>query len=65
MIDKHYTSKELAEALVGFLPPDFKPDRVADFAAGEGSLLDASQSKWPEIDVIANDLSLPTVRFLH
>ena len=47
MIDQFYTPPELASVLVGCLPKSFQPKVVADFAAGEGSLLTAAQSRWP------------------
>src|SRR5262249_19070348 len=56
MIDKHYTSVSLAEAMIAALPKDFSPRTVADFAAGPGGLIDAALSKWKNLEIIANDL---------
>lgn len=64
MIDQFYTPPELASVLVGCLPKSFQPKVVADFAAGEGSLLTAAQSRWPMARKLANDVSPATVRWL-
>ena len=65
MIDQHYTSNELAHTMVESLPANFCPSSVADFAAGEGSLLAAALVKWPNLKVIANDLSPANARELR
>jgi len=64
MIDQFYTPPELARFLVGCLPDSFTPGVIADFAAGEGSLLRAASRRWPEAQALANDLSPATVRLL-
>jgi len=64
MIDQFYTPPELARSLVGCLPTSFRPKVIADFAAGEGSLLRAGSILWPGAQALANDLSPATVRVL-
>ena len=64
MIDQFYTPPELASILVGCLPKSFEPKVIADFAAGEGSLLTAGEKLWPRARTIANDLSRATMRGL-
>jgi predicted RNA methylase len=64
MIDQIYTPPELASVVVGCLPRTFQPKVIADFAAGEGSLLCAGENLWPRARTLANDLSLATVRWL-
>lgn len=54
-VDTHYTPAELAAQLVGSVP--LHDQRViADFTAGEGSLLDAASIRWPEARLIATDI---------
>jgi hypothetical protein len=64
MIDQFYTSPELASILVGCVPKSLRPKVIADFAAGEGSLLCAGKNLWPRAHTLANDLSRTTVRRL-
>lgn len=64
MIDQIYTPPELASILVGCLPKPFQPEVIADFAAGEGSLLSAGGNLWPHARTLANDVSPATVRWL-
>jgi hypothetical protein len=65
MIDQFYTPPELAHILVGCLPKSFRPKVIADFAAGEGSLLSAADARWPRAKKVANDVSTITVRALR
>jgi len=65
MIDQIYTPPELASILVGCLPKSFHPQVIADFAAGEGSLLCAAENLWPRARTLANDLSPATVQWLR
>lgn len=55
MIDQHYTAPELARMLVEALPTSFIPAKIADFAAGEGQLIDPAIERWPKARVIVND----------
>lgn len=64
MIDQFYTPPELASILVGCLPKSFQPEVIADFAAGEGSLLCAGENLWSRARTLANDISPATVRWL-
>lgn len=62
-MDTHYTPKELADQLVESV------DRceirlVADFTAGEGSLLDAASARWPDARFVATDIDHEAVRRL-
>lgn len=56
MIDKFYTPSFLAKTMVKAVPSNFYPINIADFAAGEGSLLSAAKKKWPKAKIVANDL---------
>jgi predicted RNA methylase len=60
VIDPYYTPPELAQVMVDLVPSTLNPKVIADFAAGEGSLLHAALKKWPKASVYANDLA-PTV----
>ncbi|WP_163151261.1 methyltransferase [Bradyrhizobium uaiense] len=63
-MDKHYTPKDLASAIVRDLACR-APKRAADFAAGEGSLLNAIRERWPNTPLVATDLSQSAVNKLR
>jgi len=65
MIDVFYTPDSLAMSMVRSLPKGFNPSKVADFTAGEGSLLEAAASLWPGAMIFANDVCPRTVRRLR
>jgi hypothetical protein len=56
-IDAHYTPTDLAGDLVGAGAQYFQtpPNLVADFAAGQGGLLDAAACRWRDARIVAND----------
>ena len=56
-IDAHYTPEQLAVDLVEIGAQHCKspPSIVADFAAGDGGLLDIAACKWTDAQIIAND----------
>jgi len=56
MNDAHFTPEDLAAEMLSYLPAEFEPKIIADFAAGHGSLLNASFKKWPKAKIIANDI---------
>lgn len=64
MIDIHYTPSELAQAMIACVPTGFSPRTIADFSAGEGSLLNQAAKTWPEASVFANDLSPKSARLI-
>lgn len=64
MTDKHYTNKSLALNLISKVPSDFHPKLIADFAVGEGILLEMAQGMWDNADFIANDICLDSVNAL-
>lgn len=64
MIDIHYTPNELATAMVECIPEGFNPTTIADFSAGEGSLLNEAARRWPAAMVFANDLNKVSSRML-
>ncbi|MFT0635457.1 hypothetical protein ACMFY5_25600, partial [Pseudomonas sihuiensis] len=64
MIDIHYTPNELAAAMLECIPADFNPNTIADFSAGEGSLLYGAARKWPSAMIFANDLNKVSSRML-
>lgn len=57
MIDLHYTPSELAQTMIACVPENFTPQSIADFSAGEGSLLNEAEKHWPYASIYANDLS--------
>jgi hypothetical protein len=63
-IDSFYTSAELADTLISFAKISERPNLVADFACGEGSLLLAAERRWPGVKVLANDLSRAAIHKL-
>ena len=54
-MDTHYTPAELATQLVGSVRLD-NPRVIADFTAGEGSLLNAASARWPHAKLVATDI---------
>ena len=54
-MDTHYTPAELATQLVGSVRLH-NPRVIADFTAGEGSLLDAASARWPQAKLVATDI---------
>jgi len=56
MIDAHYTPVEVAKYMVDSLGTAFLPAVIADFAAGQGNLLAATERRWPNALRIANDV---------
>jgi predicted RNA methylase len=64
MIDIHYTPNELAAAMVECIPEGFIPSTIADFSAGEGSLLYEAARRWPSAMIFANDLNKVSSRML-
>ncbi|WP_272673977.1 MULTISPECIES: methyltransferase [unclassified Providencia] len=64
MIDLHYTPNTLAKEMVEYIPTTFTPKIIADFSAGEGSLLLEAAKRWPFAEVLANDLSRSNVKKL-
>lgn len=65
MIDQHYTPSDLAGYMVEALPSSFSPEFVADFSAGEGSLLSAASGRWPGVQVLANDWCSQAARMIE
>lgn len=65
MFDKYYTDSKLAETLVSSLPNSFDPLLIADFAAGEGSLLKAARKRWNNSTLLANDYCLESTNNLR
>src|SRR5690554_913744 len=65
MIDAFYTPDTLAALMVQSLPKGFRPSQVVDFSAGEGSLLVAAVSFWPNATVHANDICPRSARRLR
>ena len=64
-MDCFYTSPELADTLVGLASPRRRSLSVADFACGQGSLLQAAERRWPTASMIANDVSAASVSALR
>lgn len=64
MIDPYYTPPELAQVMVDLVPKSLRVKSIADFAAGEGSLLHAALTRWPKAVIYANDLSKVITRRL-
>ena len=64
MIDIHYTPTELAQTMIACVPKDFTPQSIADFSAGEGSLLNEAEKHWPYASIYANDLSPKSAKLI-
>jgi tRNA1(Val) A37 N6-methylase TrmN6 len=62
VIDIHYTPDELSKLIVSCVGKSSVVTSVADFAAGEGSLLRAASNRWPLARMFANDLSKAAVQ---
>lgn len=60
-MDCFYTSRELADTLVGLTKKRGRTIAIADFACGEGSLLLAAERRWPLASMIANDVSAQAI----
>lgn len=58
--DFHPTPRHLADRLVGLIE-NSEPETIADFSAGEGSLLLSAQSRWPSALKIATDIQTSLV----
>ena|GEM_PF-399098 len=54
--DPFFTPSTLAQEIAAFATCP-SPSIVADFAAGEGALLDAAVNRWPTTTVVATDLN--------
>ena len=64
MNDNYYTPRPLAEIVVGYASR--RGDGViADFGAGEGVLLEESQKRWPDAQVVATDIDRSVVARLR
>jgi predicted RNA methylase len=63
LMDRYYTPTALAEAIIDKLP-DMDPTLAADFAAGEGALLNAVRRRWPRCKLLATDIDPTAVRNL-
>lgn len=55
--DEIYTPTELAKELVDHLSKPIVPRLIADFAVGDGRLLDAAHKKFPTSKIVAVDIS--------
>lgn len=55
----------MAAQLIRAVSDDLMPEVIADFAAGEGSLLTAARRIWPKAKILANDISSSTARRLR
>lgn len=64
MIDLHYTPSELAQTMIACVPESFAPQSIADFSAGEGSLLNEAEKHWPYASIYANDLSQKSAKLI-
>ncbi|MBK9624061.1 MAG: methyltransferase [Rhodocyclaceae bacterium] len=51
--------------MVELVPPEIKPRVVADFAAGQGSLLNVAQERWPSATIVANEIDEAVSRKLR
>lgn len=58
MIDAHYTPDDVASELLVSLSPTFAPRRIADFAGGDGALLEAAADTFPKAAIYYNDVDL-------
>lgn len=63
-MDQHYTPLGIARSIVRALP-NFRPDLTADFAVGEGSLLQAVSERWRSTELIATDINHSVIRGLR
>lgn len=63
-MDKHYTADKIAAQIVDLLPAR-EARLVADFAAGDGSLLRALGRRWPRAHMLASDIDPNAIRSLR
>lgn len=56
MLDKYYTPSSIAELMVGATKLK-APSNIADFASGDGILLNCALQRWPKAKLYANDIS--------
>jgi predicted RNA methylase len=63
-MDQIYTPQMIAERMVSFATCT-NPKFVADFSAGEGSLLEAASNRWPNAKLIASDIDEKQEVFLR
>lgn len=54
-LDQHFTPPEIARNMLNYASIK-APNYIADFAAGEGALLDAARLRWPKARLIATDI---------
>lgn len=64
MLDPHYTPRWLATRVVEKVALENAPV-IADFASGEGSLLEAAHERWPGAQIVATDADPKVVRGLR
>lgn len=64
MNDSFYTPQHIAEHLIGLSSLE-SVHVIADFAAGDGALLDEATKRWPSKSVVATDISVSAVRQLR
>lgn len=58
-MDRFYTPTSIANVLAAAVKG--RPSSVADFAAGEGALLDAAFGRWPDAKLFASDIDSTAV----
>lgn len=63
-MDRHYTPLEVARSLLAFAH-DLTPSAAADFAAGDGALLNAVSERWPSCALVATDVDRGAIRRLR
>lgn len=63
-MDKHYTADAIAARIVDLLPVH-EARLIADFAAGDGSLLRALARRWPDAHMLASDIDSNAIRGLR
>ncbi|CAH0150068.1 methyltransferase [Roseomonas sp. CECT 9278] len=63
-MDRHYTPADVARALLAFAH-DRAPSAAADFAAGDGALLNAVSERWPDCALVASDVDRGAVHRLR
>lgn len=61
-MDRHYTPADMASRLVSGISK--RPTLIADFAVGEGALLNAAKNKWPKARLIGTDIDRSAVQLL-
>jgi hypothetical protein len=63
MYDAYYTPEHLADLIVKHVT--IVPSIVADFAAGDGSLLRAASRKWPQSKLLGTDIDIGGLRAIR